>query len=60
MSRRTSIESRKNPSPKVNGIAPNEAATQASGSTRAISANVVTNPIAPATSKIPARRERAA
>jgi hypothetical protein len=41
-SRRTRLESTKNPNPSVNGIAPNDAATQASGSTRAISANVMT------------------
>ena len=40
-SRRTRAESRKNPSPSVNGTAPNDAATQASGSTRAIIAKVV-------------------
>ena len=42
MSRQTSAESRKKPRPSVNGIAPNEAATQASGSTRPISEKVIT------------------
>ena len=42
MSRRTSAESRKNPSPSMKGIAPNDAAMNASGSTRAIMAKVAT------------------
>ena len=40
-SRRINAESRRNPSPTVNGIAPNEAAIQASGSTRAMSVKVI-------------------
>lgn len=39
-SRRINAESRKKPSPTVNGIAPKEAAIQASGSTRAMSVKV--------------------
>jgi hypothetical protein len=42
MSRRTNAESRKKPRPRVNGIAPKDAATHASGSTRAISEKVMT------------------
>ena len=37
--RRTRVESRKKPRPTANGITPKAAATQASGSARAISAN---------------------
>lgn len=40
-SRRINAESRKKPSPRVNGIAPKEAAIQASGSTRAMSVKVI-------------------
>ena len=40
-SRRINAESRKKPSPTVNGIAPKEAAIQASGSTRAMSVKVI-------------------
>ena len=40
-SRRINAESRKKPSPTVKGIAPKEAAIQASGSTRAMSVKVI-------------------
>src|SRR6267143_505804 len=40
-SRRIKAESRKKPSPTDNGIAPKEAAIQASGSTRAMSVKVI-------------------
>jgi hypothetical protein len=40
-SRRINAESRKKPIPMVNGIAPKEAAIQASGSTRAMSVKVI-------------------
>ena len=40
-SRRINAESRKKPSPTANGMAPKEAAIQASGSTRAMSVKVI-------------------